>query len=137
MSNSKFTFIDHKAIDEPESRRVIRSQVMKGRNLGRVLPPRRRPRSKQTDPYEANIRIIEYDPSLLQKMTPGLAAQVGNEFSGFSKIPHMTPRDWKLAYTSTFPAPVQVPDEPALTNVVRPAPPHKHGVSAWHLRNSS
>jgi hypothetical protein len=42
MGKTDFTFIDNAAIDQPESRRVIRSQVMKGRNLGRILPKRTR-----------------------------------------------------------------------------------------------
>ena len=115
-----FCFVDNTATIDPHSRKRIRSHVMKGRNLGKVMPRRRRtaaaarpliPRDntraveiRPGDPFE------EYDDTgplfpevaetnLVGRVTPPPSNLFsGTEFSYFASPAYFTPSARYLIY---------------------------------------
>jgi hypothetical protein len=117
MGKTDFTFIDNAAIDQPESRRVIRSQVMKGRNLGRILPKRTRRTKRDAtrsedggDAQDAAAAVkVTTQKSKPQRQTQSPSQSVSPTLSQeISAIPYaaqITPHDRETGFNCAFPLP--------------------------------
>lgn len=114
-----FAFIDHAFIDRKESRRAIRSHVMKGKNFGKVRSSSRKPPQAATvttkavhssppskqqplmdGQYGAQPKIFEEKPALPEqpKICPKLNAHVGNELSGLTSACEMSAQSRRIVH---------------------------------------
>lgn len=77
---ASFQFIDQSSIDR-KVRRNIRSHVMRGKNVGKVRPPRKQPTTLgATDAQSLSLqREITFSEA---KSSPKLLIQLGSELSG-------------------------------------------------------